>query len=91
MGFVFWVLWVMVRMGFGVVLCSMLMVLVCVKSMAMSHFVVVSSFMMVARFVGFVSLFVVMSSCCMVLGSVVMVVVMVFHRFLQSFDCVSND
>jgi hypothetical protein len=62
MGFVLWVLWVMVRVGFGMVLGCMLMVLVGMKSMAMGHFVVVSSFMVLARLVGFVSLFVVMSS-----------------------------
>ena len=35
MGFVFWMLWVMVRVGFGMVLGCMLMMLVGMKSMAM--------------------------------------------------------
>jgi hypothetical protein len=77
---VIWMLGMQGTMGLCMMLCSMLVMIMSMKSMAMCHFMMMSRFMMVTCFMGFMGLFVMMSGRLVMFGSVV-VVVMFGHIF----------
>ena len=77
---VIWMLGMQGTMGLCMMLCSMLVMIMSMKSMAMRHLMMMSRFMMVTCFMGFMGLFVMMSGRLVMFGSVV-VVVMFGHIF----------
>jgi len=76
---VIWMLGMQGTMGLCMMLCSMLVMIMSMKGMAMRHFMMMSRFMMVTCFMGFMGLFVMMSGRLMMFSS--MVVVMFGHIF----------
>jgi CBS domain containing-hemolysin-like protein len=77
---VIWMLGMQGTMGLCMMLCSMLVMIMSMKSMAMCHFMMMSRFMMVTWFMGFMGLFMMVGGRLVMLSSVV-VVVMFGHIF----------
>jgi hypothetical protein len=65
----------MMRMRLSVMLGGMFMVLVSMKGMPVSHFMMMSRFVMISLFMSFMSLFMMMGCCLMMFGCVMMVIV----------------